>query len=286
MDNRQLLYFFTITQEGSISRAAEKLHIAQPYLSRQLKMLEDELGITLIERSTRKFHITEAGKVLAYRAKQMLDLSDSTVKELQDLGNGVKGTLSIGCVSSALETLLLRKISAFHQQYEAVDFEVRQGSTKEILELLTCGIIEIGMIRSPLNSETFASISMPLEPMVAVIHSNIFSFAGKTVSLKQLAAIPLLVHRRFEQDIVKLFHEQNLRPRIICKVEDTRPLLLLAAQEMGAAIIPRDWTQLIHESHLKTFAIKELTLDTGAVVVWLNNHYLTSAAKHFLDCFR
>lgn len=285
MDNRQLFYFFTITEEGSISRAAEKLHIAQPYLSRQLKLLEEELGITLIERTTRKFHVTEAGRILSYRAKQILDLSEATVKELQDLGVGIKGTLSIGCLSSAIETILTKKICDFHKIYEDVDFEIRQCSTPEILELLKRGLIEIGIIRGPSNSDLFETISMPIEPMVAVVSEHAFSVAGEKISFEQLADKPLLVHRRFEQNILSAFGKKNLHPRVLCRVEDTRPLLLFAEQGMGVAIVPRDWVDLISAAHLKTFAIEELHIDTGATVVWMKNRYLTTAATHFLETF-
>ena len=80
MDIRKLVYFLTIAEEGNISRAAEKLHIAQPPLSQQLKLLEEELGMVLMERNTRKMHITDAGRLLQSRAKQIVELMDNTVK--------------------------------------------------------------------------------------------------------------------------------------------------------------------------------------------------------------
>ena len=80
MDNRQLSYFLAIVEEENITKAAEKLHIAQPYLSQQLKLLEDELGVTLVERTTRKIQITDAGHMLCHRSKQILELTKATVK--------------------------------------------------------------------------------------------------------------------------------------------------------------------------------------------------------------
>jgi DNA-binding transcriptional LysR family regulator len=287
MDNRQLSYFLAIVEEESISKASKKLFIAQPYLSQQLKLLEDELGINLIERTTRKFHVTEAGKMLSYRARQILELSEATVKELQDLNAGLKGTLFIGCVSSASETILTQKIYDFHKRYERIDFEVRQGGTSEILELLKSGNIEIGIIRNPANLDIYESISLPNEPMVAVTNSRV-DFKGDKydMTLKELADKPLLVHRKFENDIVESFRRQGLEPRILCKTENTKSLLLLAEQGIGIAIVPRDWLGLIPESRLEYYEIGELHMETGIVIAWAKNHYLTSAARHFLDCFR
>jgi LysR family transcriptional regulator, salicylic acid-responsive activator of bsdBCD len=286
MDNRQLYNFLAIVEEGGISKAAEKLHIAQPYLSQQLKILEEELGVKLVERTTRRFHVTEAGKVLSYRAKQILDLSEAAVKEVKDFNEGIKGTLSIGCLTSAIETLLTKKIYEFHEEYQSVNFDIRQYGTEEILELLKRGIIEIGIIRSPFNSDIFESIELPVEPMVAVAGKDISKgFTGSHVSLEELADKPLLVNRRFENGILDLFQRKGLTPRILCKVEDTRPLLLLAQLGMGIAIVPRDWTSLVAGSDLKCLEIPELIMDTRTIVVWLKNHYMTLAAKNFLKRF-
>jgi DNA-binding transcriptional LysR family regulator len=287
MDNRQLFNYLSIVEEGSISKAAEKLHLAQPYLSQQLKALEEELGVMLIERTTRRFQVTEAGRVLSYRARQILDLSEAAVKEVKDYSGGIRGTLSLGCLSSVIETLLTNKINEFHEAYPEVNFDVRQYSSEEIMELLKRGIIEIGIIRSPLNSEMFESIELPIEPMMAVASSSMgIAGAGQSVSLEELADKPLLVNRRFESRILEPFHRKGLSPRILCKIEDTRPLLLLAKLGMGVAIVPRDWTGLVSSPELKQFMIPELGMDTGTIVVWLKDHYLTLAAKNFLRSFR
>lgn len=286
MDNRQLNNFLAIVEEGSISKAADKLHLAQPYLSQQLRALEDELGVRLIERTTRKFQVTEAGKVLSYRAKQILDLSLAAVKEVKDFNEGIKGTLSIGCLTSAIETLLTKKIYEFHKIFPDVNFDIRQYGSDEIMELLKRGLIEIGIIRGPLNSELFESIELPVEPMMAVASSIHLGGSNSHVSLEELSDKPLLVNRRFESRILEPFQRKGLAPRILCKIEDTRPLLLLAQMGMGVAIVPRDWTGLVTGSDLKYLEIPEMGMDTGTIVVWLKAHYLPLAAKNFIKKFQ
>ena len=102
MDIRQLLYFTTIAEEGSISAAAKKLHLSQPPLSYQMKLLEEELHLPLIERSARGIALTEAGRVLYKRAQGILELSELTRKEMLAMASGFTGTLHIGTVSSAI----------------------------------------------------------------------------------------------------------------------------------------------------------------------------------------
>lgn len=277
--------FLAIVEEGNLTKAADKLHLAQPYLSQMLKLLEDELGVKLIERTTRKFQVTEAGKMLTYRAKQILDLSEKTIKELKDFNEDNKGTLSIGCVSSVIETLI-KKIYDFNKRYPNINFEIRQCNTDEILELLKRSIIEIGIVRSPLNSDIFESICLPLEPMVAVSSNQVnLNNDENYISLKDLADKPLLVLRKFEKDIANLFYKMGFEPRILCKIDDTRPILLLAELGMGIAIVPRDLTNLIPSTNLKIIEIRELPLNTGTIIAWMKNRYLSSVARHFLETF-
>lgn len=140
MDIRQLKYFLAIAEEGQITLAAKKLQMAQPPLSQQLKLLEEELGVKLVERGPRRIQLTEAGIILQNRAKQILELSDSTTREIKDLVKGLKGTLSIGTVSSSGATLLKDRLSEFHRNYTGVKFEIHEGNTFMIIDLLSKGI--------------------------------------------------------------------------------------------------------------------------------------------------
>ena len=108
MNNRQLEYFPAITKEGSITNATKRLHIAQPPLSHQLKLLGDELEIKLIERNTRKFQVTVADEILQYRAEQILELIKITIIELENYNKKFQGTLSVGIVPSSGAILLPR----------------------------------------------------------------------------------------------------------------------------------------------------------------------------------
>ena len=111
MDIKQLKYFIAIAEEGSISKAAKRLHMAQPPLSQQLKAMESELGVELFERSTRKLEITSSGQAMYHKAKQILKLMDIAIKEVKDISDGLAGKLSIGTVSAAGATFLPQLIS-------------------------------------------------------------------------------------------------------------------------------------------------------------------------------
>jgi len=287
MNNRQLTYFMAIVDEGSISKAAESLYVAQPYLSQQLRQLEEELGATLIERTTRSLRVTQAGSKLYYRAEQIIDLSDETVREIKNISEGSGGTLHLGCISSALETIVLNRIYDFHKEYQNIDFDIHQSSTFKILELLKRGIIEVGIISSPANLDGFDCISLMPSSMNAVSCGMLETEGkGNIVSLATLAKEPLLIHRKYVEDIVKAFNEKNLDPRVICRAEDTRPILSLAEAGMGVAVIPKDWTGITSKPDMTSYTVPELKITSGVTVVKLKKHYISPAADKFFQSFR
>lgn len=287
MDVRQLSYFLAIAEEGSISKAAKKLHIAQPPLSHQLKLLEDELGAKLVERSTRKLTLTNVGELLKIRAKQVLALIDTTVKEIHDFNSGIQGTLSIGTVSSAGATLLPEHINNFQHKYPLINFEILDEDTNKIIELLKNGMIDIGFIRTPFNDEMLESICLPVEPMVAIGTQSHWRIPEKkSIYLDELKERPLIVQKRYERLIVELCHKAGFEPRILCRSNDIRTILLWANNGIGIAIIPRNCIGLIPNDNLLYAEIDEPSLHVGTAIIWRKDRYLSSVAKHFLESFQ
>jgi DNA-binding transcriptional LysR family regulator len=287
MDIRQLKYFLAIVEEGSITAASRRLHIAQPPLSQQLKMLEEELGVKLLERGSRKIHLTDAGKILRHRSEQILELVETTTTELKDFNEGTQGALSIGTVPSSGATLLPERIHDFHKRYPGIDFQIWEGDTYRISELLNNGVIEIGFVRMPINSEIFETICLPSEPMVAATSSEPFwTKYQKYVSLRELSNKPLIVDRRFEKMIIESCERLGFNPRILCKGDDARSILLWADTGMGIAIVPKTAIGLIPSTNLKYKDIADPSLETKVAVIWMKNRYLSATARHFLEVFK
>lgn len=287
MDIRQLKYFLTIVEEEQITGAAKKLHISQPPLSQQLKLLEEELGIKLIERGSRRIKLTEAGELLRIKAEQILELTDSTIKELNDFNKGLVGTLKIGAVSSSGATLLPDRIQKFNEKYPGIKFEIWESNTYKVLELINSGVIEIGIVRTPFNIENYNSICLHKEPMVAAYAKDIFGDkAEKSIPLGELMNFPLIIYRRFEKLIFQCFHNIGLEPNILCKTDDARTTLLWAASGIGTAIVPRSAIELIPGANLSYKEIDEPSLITQIAAIWMKNGYLSSSAKHFLETFK
>lgn len=284
MDIRQLTYFIAIAEEKNISRAAEKLHIAQPPLSQQLKMLEDELGVKLIERSTRKLEITDVGQALQHKAKQILELVDATVREVKDIDKGLQGILSIGSIASFGSTYLPKIMTDFHKTYPNVNFHVVDEDTEKIIELLTNGIIDIGIVRTPVNHEIFESLDLPDDPMVAI--DNNMESSSEFIDLINLKNKFLIVQRRYEKLIVDLCREKGFEPKILCRSNDVRTILLWADMGLGTAILPKICTGLINNKDLSYKELINPSIKIGTAAIWIKKRYLSTVSQHYLNIFK
>lgn len=291
LDIRQIRYFLAVAEEGQITAAAKKLNIAQPPLSHQMKLLEEELGVHLFKRGSRKIELTEAGKILLRRGEQILELVKATKKELCDLNDGFQGTLNIGTVASTGAVILPQRISIFHEQYPEVNFQIWEGDTYRIIELLNTGVIEIGIVRVPFNHEIYDSVSMshefPNDPMVAVSNSKwINEMNSKSISLVDLKDKPIIVHKRHEEKLIEVCKEKGFKPKIFCKSDDIRAMIEWAYNGLGIAIVPSSSLGLARNNDLNSVEIIETFIDTDIAVIWLRNRYLSVAARRFIDYFK
>ncbi|WP_151735051.1 LysR family transcriptional regulator ['Paenibacillus yunnanensis' Narsing Rao et al. 2020] len=286
MDIRQLKYFLAIAEEGQITSAARKLQMAQPPLSQQLKLLEEELGVKLVERGPRSIQLTEAGTLLRERAQQILEMADSTARELADLVKGVRGTLSIGTVSSSAATLLQDRLFEFHKEYSGIKFAIHEGNTYRILDLLNRGIVEVGIVRTPFNSASLECRYARSEPMVAVMTPDADWTHGRTaIELGELKQKPLIVYRRFEQLIRETSLENGFEPEFFCMNDDARTTLHWANAGLGIGLIPRSAFGLAGNGNLISKEIISESLVTRVAAVWIKDKYLSAPAKRFIDSF-
>lgn len=284
MDIKQLAYFQVIAEEGQITRAAKRLHMAQPPLSQQLKLLEEELGVKLVERESRGIILTDAGHLLHKRAEHILELIHTTRKELKELDEGYAGTLSIGAVASSGTTFLPFKIVNFHKRYPQINFQLWEGDTNKILDLLNTGIIEIGIVRSIFDSGLYHSVSLPNEPMVVAMARE-WCCGEQTglIDMKELAGKPFLLHRSNEVMIIECCQKNGFEPHILCRGDDVRSLLVWAAAGLGLAIVPKSAVGLVPSNNLTYKEIIEPSLKIRKAIIWLKNRYLSATTRNFLE---
>ncbi|KAA9031661.1 LysR family transcriptional regulator [Niallia endozanthoxylica] len=292
MDIRQLRYFVTVSDEGQITRAAKKLNMAQPPLSQQLKLIEDELGTPLFIRNSRSVELTEAGMLLYERAVSILTQIDDTVMEVKETGDGLRGQLSIGTARSCGVAYLPERIQAFHNQYPLVTFRIEDGHPHEVVKFLEDRLVELAVVRfvSDLHL-SYESKTLHIEPYVLFIPSKWeWNASRTTIHMKDLEDIPLVMFVRenrhgkytaFQDACVKL----GVKPNIICESHDAAMIFSFVATGMGAAVMPKS-TFAVHPSDdIKTVEIEDCPLRNKTSLIWDKNRPLSKGAQRFIEMF-
>lgn len=288
MDIRQLLYFTTIAEEGSISAAAKKLHLSQPPLSYQMKLLEEELHLPLIERSARGIALTEAGRVLYKRAQGILELSELTRKEMLAMASGFTGTLHIGTVSSSGASLLGWRIPAFHQKHPQIGFAIHEGNTFELMEMLESGLIELAIVRTPFHNDQLNCLYLSPEPMIAAGAASFFPAgmpSGQPISLELLGHAPVILYRRFEKILLFLCEQKGITPQVFCIADDARTTLMWAEAGLGVAVVPQSAYRIMPHHNMVYGELSEEDLHTRIAAVCKKGCSLSWAAQQFLEIF-
>ncbi|MBP2258204.1 LysR family transcriptional regulator [Virgibacillus alimentarius] len=291
MDIRQLRYFYTIANEGQITRAAKRLHMAQPPLSQSLKALESELGVTLLERNGRKMELTEAGMVLYKKTEGIFQHFDETITEVKETGEGLRGKLSIGCVKSCFSYVPPR-MHLFLKKYPKVTFELREGDSYRLAELLNDRHIDLAIVRLPLEMKAFSHFLLPDEEYVAVLPKQWGNgTSGKSISITDLADIPLLLLHRISgvgqyEIVINKFEKYGLTPNVVCECPDADMLLELVNEGIGATVIPESALSRLHLQEAKVMQIKEAELISRSAVIWAKDRYLSKSATRFIELFQ
>lgn len=284
MDLRQMRYFLAVAEMKNFSAAAEALHMAQPPLSRQIKQLEDELGVLLFERGPRQVKLTDAGQIFLERSLSILKDTELLTKQMQNFSLGTEGTLQIGTVSSSGAIYLDKRILHFCHDFPKVKFELYEGNTYKILELLEKNKIEIGIVRSPFLGCNYQRLCHKKEPMLAAAQSAYFEQLPEyNITLQQLNAQPLIIYRRYEKVLQEICFEEQLELHFICKNDDARTSLLWANAGLGVALVPASALRLVENSNL---VIKEIThprLYTQVCAIWQANRSLSPIGQNFLQ---
>lgn len=199
MEIRVLRYFLTVVREESITKASEVLHITQPTLSRQLSQMEEEIGVKLFNRGTRKITLTNEGILLRRRAEEILQLVDKTENELLEQEEQIEGKITVGCGEIASVQLLPDVFKAFHDKYPRVNFDILTATADVVREQMDKGLVDIGLLLEPIDIEKYDFVRMRVkERWVALMRPDDPMAQKEGVTAKDLSRVPLILPRRLK----------------------------------------------------------------------------------------
>lgn len=244
MELRHLRYFVAVATERNFTRAAEKLNIAQPPLSRQIRQLEDYLGAELFDRESRPLRLTEAGRLLYEQASQVL----AGVEQLRTMMSRFVGAgrrrFVIGFVGSTIYGLLPTVIRRFRTLADHLEVVLAEMSTLEQISALKEGRIDMGFGRLRIEDAAIRRVVLAEEPLVAALpvdHALLES--GDAISLAVLAGEALIVYPRparpsYADQLLSIFHDHGLQPDNVQEVRELQTAIGLVAAGAGLSIVP------------------------------------------------
>ena len=288
MDLKQIQYFVTVVESGSINQAARKLHMTQPPVSKQMQMLEAELGCPLFLRSTHPLELTQEGKVLYERGLNLLAMAKGTVQAVADCRSTQGGTLRLGLVSSVSELAARQWIAPFSRSHPGVAFELYEANTYQLLERLRSRQFDLALVRTPFLNRPFRCQILPPRPMLAIWNPQWFplSCSVGAVALETLTQFPLVLYRRWERIVEEAFQRRGLSPRIRVWGDSARTSLVLAQGGLGVALAPDSMEAPAHDWGLNTCPVNEPSLYSGIALVQNENGCDTAAGRAFWEYFQ
>lgn len=291
MNFRQLEYFSAVAEAKSISLAARNLHVAQPPISRQLALLEDELGVCLFLRTNKGVELTEAGRSLYQQSQNLFQDMRTIVDSVRDINAGMRGLLKIGMIYSNI-SIALQYLKEFRAQYPQVELYVRLGSPGDLLEDLNKGDLHLLFLRS--SSERGSGLHERIlgeDPLELVMIRELDPAPDQaSVPLEALKGVPMCLLRSddlwgYSNYLIKECQRQGFTPNTTFRCYDTPMAMQLVQAGFGVSYLPRSIVETQPHSGLYTKPIQGISVLSYPTLVWSSNLYYASCVKRFLAMF-
>ncbi|HEY6868943.1 MAG TPA: LysR substrate-binding domain-containing protein [Novosphingobium sp.] len=243
MELRHLRYFIAVAEELHFSRAAARLHVAQPPLSTQIRQLEDEIGVALFLRTKRRVELTEAGEAFLVEARRVLGILERGVAVAREIGTGRRGTLRLGSVYSAIYAVVPQLLRALSAQFPDIAVELAEMTVQQQLEALGNGSIDVGILRSPIHDPQIETRLLFREGIVALVPAG-HPLAGRgAIHVADLVPYPFLLsgiglQSSFRQHVLGLFDRLGLVPNIAREIAEIHSIISLVGAGLGVALAP------------------------------------------------
>lgn len=287
MELRVLRYFLSVAREGNITRAAERLFVTQPTLSKQLRELEEELGCRLFERGARAIALTEEGRLLRVRAEEILGLAERARAEIAER-EALGGELAIAAGETPAMRILARAARMLRAEHPALRLTLHSGNAEDVADRLARGLADFGLLLEPCDLARYAFLRLPWHDEWGLLLRKDHPLAAKAaIAPADLRGLPLLTSRQARVDAE--FTGWLGHPLGALSLVGTYNLIhnaaLLVEEGLGCAFA---LAHLADVSPASPLAFRPLTpaLRAGAVLVWERDRHPSRAAQAFLATLR
>lgn len=287
MNLHRLQCFIKVVEEGSITKAAAALKMTQPPLSILIQNFEEELNVSLFKRVGRSLKLTSSGKFLYERGKELLDISDNTQRELVEYHDGIKGTVKIGCITSANLFVIPNVLKRLTDETPNIVTHVREGNSAYILNELRSLNIDIGITRTSIRAEDIHTSLLLTEPLMLALPANHPLCEEEEIHLADLKNERFLLPNTshgfgIADDIMEACQNNGFTPNVVYWGSETLPMLIMVMKGAGICFVPKCYEELDSPllPILKPIASSEL--ETNLFMMTLRDRYLSPVAQRFI----
>ncbi|MBQ4898401.1 LysR family transcriptional regulator [Paenibacillus sp. Marseille-P2973] len=293
MELRQLQYTLQIAEERNFSRAADKLHIAQPSLSQQLSKLEQELGVKLFQRNTSTVELTHAGASFIEHARKIMDAVQQLRQEMDDISQLRAGRVVIGSMPITGSHLLPYVLPAFNAAYPDIQVTLLEDTSLNLEKLTAGGGTDLSLLSLPLQEpsltyepigEEIIDLAVPPQHPLAALESS-----SEGVSLEQLKDEPFIVLKKgqgFRKLTMDLCRGAGFEPNVVFESNNIETVQSLVAAGMGITLVPRFIARAKRSELIPVYIPLASSPSRTLVIAYRRGRYLSKAAEAFIETFK
>lgn len=289
MDIRALRYFVEVVDQQSFTKAATKLHVTQPTVSKMVQQLEHSFGVALLARVGKRFHVTDAGNVVLQRAREMIALHDTLRVEIQDLQQLGRGALLMG-LSPSTHTVLAPVFAAYHACYPKIELKLFEIGSNATISDLREGTLELGtLLEFPRVADVWTEFdSLPLfESPLCLLAPADSPWAGRSsVALSELADCDFIFYGdsfALNDLVSDACAEAGFVPRISGRSGQWDFIASLVGLGVGIALLPQMYCQTLRPEQFTIVEVQSPALMWKLVLAWRRHGQLSFAAQAWLE---
>lgn len=289
MEIRVLRYFLAVAREGSITAAANFLHLTQPTLSRQIHDLEDELGQQLLIRGSHRVTLTQQGVLFRKRAEEIIAMVDKTEEEFSAMENSVSGDIYIGGGETQAVRLIAKIIKELRETYPSIHYHLHSGNAQDVTDRIDKGLLDFGILIQPADISKYDYINLPSKDVWGVLMRRDCPLAQKEFAEKEdLLGIPLICSRQVvapnqpPNSFARWFGKDYDKLNIVTTYNLVYNAAIMVEEGIGCAVTLDKLANTSENSSL-CFRPLSLRLESGLNVIWKKYQVFSPAAQLFLD---
>ena len=289
MEMLQLEHFLAVVDEGTFTRAAERVFRTQPAVSQSIKKLEDEIGAPLFIRGLTDLALTEAGKLLVDYARRMIALRDQATHHLSDLKNLKVGSLEIAAYESAAVYLLPKPLRKYLQLHSGVRVGLSHSSLDEIPRQVLNRDVQIGFVKERPISHELECINAYVDEVIVIASPRNKLARAKDISIVDLDCFPIVLHRQSkttQRMMLRVFEKYQIRCNVVAELGNFENIKQFVQADVGIALVPRITVESdLERQTLVELPLRELNQKRSTLMIFRAN-YLPDAAKELIRIMR